>query len=751
MAYVPRHRRPNAVAQQNSPTAREAREARADKHAELRPLTPRQPVTNSKAETGMRTGTGTGTETGTETVQEPETQLETPQLRWMQLCSHPELTAASELASVTCDKLVDAGKLRTRPPYVRQDREDLLAGVFAECGLDGGKMCSLGRTQAVWDLEPLIRGATRGETWVDDVLKELNSLLSEVFCWAAACDGQQEMQEAEDMIADSDTLSVSDNSSASTHHSISTSAIPIKQTLHAQERMYERNVDLLDCQRAIKHGQVYETFAPSAMNRHNVRYGISHPDKPLVLITDESLMTGITVIRFDSAQMRDEYVNDRLGAKVPTEEQHCAIRVAIEDAFDRRDEAERNTVGSSGLHLLPAATVQVPRCAIMHVIGRNWATIVQLQRDTKTFARIRQHNDKLLPTPVDLFGADSAVAEAKTKIDEIIERELAKEIARQKLPPDWRTRPDYEYRELQVPGHALGHVIGKDGSRLKLFRSKGAEIHLMVQTHTDHGTMYVRGLPHAVAAAAGEIDRTIALSGQKDRAQVRALGARLVRSEPQREPSPPLQPEPEPEPQLRANAAGSAWDSSDEEGEDATGARKLHIPTDPFAVFHQWQSRSASTDKSCDRPEQREETKSSQQLQVGKTAKKTREVRLPVYSVKHVIGSGGSKVKQLQTQCAKIKIEKREDGSAIAHVSGSPEEIDDVVACIESIIAKARTCTSTAPPKKKKTVQKPDPGGANDERADRAELAQQSMVGVGDRAGRRQKEKWGDDRPEEIK
>ena len=235
MAYVPRHRRPNAVAQQNSPTAREAREARADKHAELRPLTPRQPVTNSKAETGMRTGTGTGTETGTETVQEPETQLETPQLRWMQLCSHPELTAASELASVTCDKLVDAGKLRTRPPYVRQDREDLLAGVFAECGLDGGKMCSLGRTQAVWDLEPLIRGATRGETWVDDVLKELNSLLSEVFCWAAACDGQQEMQEAEDMIADSDTLSVSDNSSASTHHSISTSAIPIKQTLHAHD------------------------------------------------------------------------------------------------------------------------------------------------------------------------------------------------------------------------------------------------------------------------------------------------------------------------------------------------------------------------------------------------------------------------------------------------------------------------------------------------------------------------------------
>ena len=60
---------------------------------------------------------------------------------------------------------------------------------------------------------------------------------------------------------------------------------------------------------------------------------------------------------------------------------------------------------------------------------------------------------------------------------------------------------------------------------------------------------------------------------------------------------------------------------------------------------------------------------------------------------------------------------------------------------IESILAKASTCTSPALPKKKKTVHKADPGGANDERADRTELSQQSIVGVGDRAGRRQKEK----------
>jgi hypothetical protein len=535
----------------------------------------------------------------TETQMEPE--LETKpvveQEQETPTSSNFELKSASELASIICNKLVEAGNLKTTPTFLRKDREDRLAAVFESCGLDGAKMCSLGRTQDVRELEPLVRGATRGETWVEHVLTELEAILNDIFF--AAGDQQQiqmqeEAQEIQMATADCDDMlsSVSDDCSTATLHSISTNAIPVGQTLHVQQRMYQRDVDLHDCQHTIKHGKVYESSARRALNRHDVRYGIVHPDKPLVLITDESLMTGITVIRFPSTQSQDEYVKNRLGAVLPTEEQRRAIKAAIEGAFDRRDEAERNSSShaKSGSRLLPAATVHVPPCAIAHVIGKQGATILQLQNDTKTFAACRRHDSKWKPTPVDLYGADDAVAVAKAKIDAIVERELANEKARQELPVDWKTRPDFKYEQLCVPAHAVGLVIGKEGSRLEQFKREGAELKVI---DTAGAIVHVRGLPDAVAAAIDKIEGMITSSSRD----------------------------------------------------------------------------------------------SLQRLSVSE------EVWLPMSSVGHVIGGGGSMLKQLRSAGAELTIDERVDGSATAFVCGSPAEVANVVARIDTIVARSSTST----------------------------------------------------------
>ena len=71
-----------------------------------------------------------------------------------------------DLARALCDSLVAGGKLRATPTFVREDREAKLAGLFADVGLDGARMSSFTNPR---ELEVVIRGATGGETWVDDV------------------------------------------------------------------------------------------------------------------------------------------------------------------------------------------------------------------------------------------------------------------------------------------------------------------------------------------------------------------------------------------------------------------------------------------------------------------------------------------------------------------------------------------------------------------------------------------------------
>jgi hypothetical protein len=83
----------------------------------------------------------------------------------------------ADLAANLCDALVAAGKLRATPAFIRTDREAKLADVFASCGLDGAKLLSFTNPR---ELEVVIRGATQGESWVDDVQSGLAALLCDL-------------------------------------------------------------------------------------------------------------------------------------------------------------------------------------------------------------------------------------------------------------------------------------------------------------------------------------------------------------------------------------------------------------------------------------------------------------------------------------------------------------------------------------------------------------------------------------------
>ena len=82
---------------------------------------------------------------------------------------------SEQLAKHVCDILVQEKKLKEKPVFIRTDREAKIAKVFQAANLDGETMNQLGGRA----VEVAVRGATQGESWVDDVQQALKSMLSE--------------------------------------------------------------------------------------------------------------------------------------------------------------------------------------------------------------------------------------------------------------------------------------------------------------------------------------------------------------------------------------------------------------------------------------------------------------------------------------------------------------------------------------------------------------------------------------------
>lgn len=82
----------------------------------------------------------------------------------------------AELAHALCDKLVLDGKLKAKPEFIRKDREAKIVTVFEGVNLDGAKM---GTFDNPGPLEMLLRKATNGEIWTQQVIDGLVSMLPE--------------------------------------------------------------------------------------------------------------------------------------------------------------------------------------------------------------------------------------------------------------------------------------------------------------------------------------------------------------------------------------------------------------------------------------------------------------------------------------------------------------------------------------------------------------------------------------------
>tara|TARA_B110001452_G_scaffold154522_1_gene128555 strand:- start:18 stop:866 length:849 start_codon:yes stop_codon:yes gene_type:complete len=93
------------------------------------------------------------------------------------------------LSKAVCDILVQGGKLKEKPAFIRTDREAKITKVFTSASLDGAKMASLNAR----GVEVMVRNATEGEAWVDDVQKALKGMLSEEA--AASTEGPKESDE----------------------------------------------------------------------------------------------------------------------------------------------------------------------------------------------------------------------------------------------------------------------------------------------------------------------------------------------------------------------------------------------------------------------------------------------------------------------------------------------------------------------------------------------------------------------------
>ena len=82
---------------------------------------------------------------------------------------------SAALAGKVCDALIESGKLREKPAFIRGDREKLLAKIFGTAKLDGAALAGMSGRQ----VEVAVRNATQGEAWVDDVQNALKGMLSE--------------------------------------------------------------------------------------------------------------------------------------------------------------------------------------------------------------------------------------------------------------------------------------------------------------------------------------------------------------------------------------------------------------------------------------------------------------------------------------------------------------------------------------------------------------------------------------------
>jgi len=82
--------------------------------------------------------------------------------------------SSDDVARYLCDDLVDKGHLKSKPAFIRTDREAKLAQIFREQRLDGEWMANL---MNPGPLEKLIRQATQGEPWVEPVVAGLVAML----------------------------------------------------------------------------------------------------------------------------------------------------------------------------------------------------------------------------------------------------------------------------------------------------------------------------------------------------------------------------------------------------------------------------------------------------------------------------------------------------------------------------------------------------------------------------------------------
>jgi len=84
--------------------------------------------------------------------------------------------SSAELAHALCDALVAKGQLKEKPAFIRNDREEKIAGIFESIGLDGAKMASFDNPGP---LEMMMRKATNGESWLQQALDALIAMLPE--------------------------------------------------------------------------------------------------------------------------------------------------------------------------------------------------------------------------------------------------------------------------------------------------------------------------------------------------------------------------------------------------------------------------------------------------------------------------------------------------------------------------------------------------------------------------------------------
>jgi len=99
--------------------------------------------------------------------------------------------SAETLAKEACDRLTGKGLLKTKPAFIRTDREAKLAEIFGKANLDGGTLQSIGGRIS---LEMHLLSVTAGEAcaWLGNVINELTEIVLDGAFQARS--GHEEMQ-----------------------------------------------------------------------------------------------------------------------------------------------------------------------------------------------------------------------------------------------------------------------------------------------------------------------------------------------------------------------------------------------------------------------------------------------------------------------------------------------------------------------------------------------------------------------------